>query len=83
LIDEDQLAKDYHRTDEAILGGILLVIFIALIVVAAIIVRMVARHRGEYLTQEEVGAAGAPDSDEAALRGHTGPRVLKRQEFFI
>lgn len=59
------------------------VIFIALVIVAAIVVRMVARHRGEYLTQEEAGAAGAPDSDEAALRAHTGPRVLKRQEFFI
>ncbi|XP_077286493.1 neurexin-4 isoform X2 [Arctopsyche grandis] len=83
LLDEDQLAKDYHRTDEAILGGVLAVIFIALVIVAAIVVRMVARHRGEYLTQEEAGAAGAPDSDEAALRAHTGPRVLKRQEFFI
>lgn len=63
--------------------GVLAFIFIALVIVAAIVVRMVARHRGEYLTQEEAGAAGAPDSDEAALRAHTGPRVLKRQEFFI
>ncbi|XP_026321952.1 neurexin-4 isoform X2 [Hyposmocoma kahamanoa] len=74
---------DYHKTDEAILGTVLAFIFLLLIVVAIVLVRALSRHKGEYLTQEERGADGAPDPDSAALAAATGPRVTKRREFFI
>ncbi|KAG6457370.1 neurexin-4 isoform X1 [Manduca sexta] len=74
---------DYHKTDEAILGTVLAFIFLMLIVVAIVLVRALSRHKGEYLTQEERGAAGALDPDAAALAATTGARVTKRREFFI
>ncbi|GBP09577.1 Neurexin-4 [Eumeta japonica] len=75
--------ENLHRTDEAILGTMLVIIFIVLVVVAMVVVRALSRHKGEYLTQEERGADGAPDPDTAALAAATGPRVTKRREFFI
>ncbi|CAB3222790.1 unnamed protein product [Arctia plantaginis] len=78
-----QQELDYHKTDEAILGTVLAFIFLMLIVVAIVLVRALSRHKGEYLTQEERGAAGAADPDAAALAAATGPRVTKRREFFI
>ncbi|XP_053603353.1 neurexin-4 isoform X1 [Plodia interpunctella] len=74
---------DYHKTDEAILGTVLALIFVLLIIVAVVLVRALSRHKGEYLTQEERGAEGAADPDAAALAAATGPRVSKRREFFI
>ncbi|CAH2071974.1 unnamed protein product, partial [Iphiclides podalirius] len=74
---------DFHRTDEAILGTVLVFIFLLLIIVAVVLVRALSRHKGEYLTQEERGADGAADPDSAALAAATGARVTKRREFFI
>ncbi|XP_028165435.1 neurexin-4 [Ostrinia furnacalis] len=78
-----QAERDYHKTDEAILGTVLAFIFLLLVIVAVVLVRALSRHKGEYLTQEERGADGAADPDAAALAAATGPRVTKRREFFI
>ncbi|CAG9559489.1 unnamed protein product [Danaus chrysippus] len=74
---------DFHRTDEAILATVLAFVFLLLIAVAVVLVRALSRHKGEYLTQEERGAAGAAGPDDAALAAATGARVTKRREFFI
>ncbi|XP_063360126.1 neurexin-4 [Cydia amplana] len=79
----DPADTDMHTTDEAILGTVLAFIFLLLIIVAVVLVRALSRHKGEYLTQEERGADGAADQDQAALHAATGPRVTKRREFFI
>lgn len=50
---------------------------------AVLIGRYIARHKGEYLTQEDKGADDALDPDSAVVRSATGPQVQKRREWFI
>lgn len=50
---------------------------------AVLIGRYLARHKGEYLTQEDRGADSALDPDSAVVRSHTGHQVHKRKEWFI
>ncbi|XP_071445509.1 neurexin-4 isoform X1 [Hetaerina americana] len=82
-VDEDRLRQIYRRTDSAILGGVLAIIFLALVIMAVLIGRYLARHKGEYLTQEDKGADGAPDPDSAVVRAATGHQVQRRKEWFI
>ncbi|PSN48824.1 Neurexin-4 [Blattella germanica] len=82
-IDEDKLRQIYQRTDSAILGGILAIIFLALVIMALLIGRYLARHKGEYLTQEDKGAETALDPDSAVVRSTTGHQVQKKKEWFI
>ncbi|XP_046386690.1 neurexin-4 isoform X1 [Ischnura elegans] len=82
-VDEDRLRSIYRRTDSAILGGVLAIIFLALVIMAVLIGRYFARHKGEYLTQEDKGADGAPDPDSAVVRAATGHQVQRRKEWFI
>ncbi|GIX99848.1 neurexin-4 [Caerostris darwini] len=69
--------------DSAILGGILALIFIALILMAILIGRYMSRHKGEYKTHEDTGAKDAPDADTAVRLGKTGHGVPKKEEWFI
>lgn len=69
--------------DSAILGGVLALIFLALILMAVLIGRYLSRHKGEYKTHEDTGAKDAPDADTAVRRGKTGHGVPKKEEWFI
>lgn len=64
-------------------SGVLAVIFLALVVMAILIGRYLARHKGEYLTQEDKGADDALDPDSAVVRSATGHQVQKKKEWFI
>lgn len=83
LIDEDKLRKAYNQVDSALLGGLLALLFLLLVLMAILIGRYLARHKGEYLTQEDKGADGADDQDEAVVQSTTGHQVTKRREWFI
>ncbi|XP_066998735.1 neurexin-4 [Anabrus simplex] len=83
LLSEEDLERIYRRTDSAILGGVLAIIFLALVIMAVLIGRYLARHKGEYLTQEDKGADNALDPDSAVVVGKTGHQVQKRKEWFI
>ncbi|GAB6032060.1 hypothetical protein CHUAL_010426 [Chamberlinius hualienensis] len=73
----------YTRADSAVLGGILAIIFLALIAMAILIGRYVSRHKGEYKTHEDMGARDAPDADTAVAQGQTGHNVSKKKEVFL
>jgi contactin associated protein-like 2 len=64
-------------------AGILAIIFLALIIMAVLIGRYMARHKGEYLTQEDKGADGVFDPDQAVVNAVTGHQVRKKKEWFI
>lgn len=82
-IDEDKLRRAYNQVDSAILGTILALLFLLLVIMAILIGRYLARHKGEYLTQEDKGADDAMDQDEAVVQSATGHQVTKRKEWFI
>ncbi|XP_012266909.1 neurexin-4 isoform X2 [Athalia rosae] len=82
-VDEDKLRAAYNETDTAILGSVLAVILIALIIMGMLIGRYMARHKGEYLTQEDKGAEIALDPDSAVVHSTTGHQVQKKKEWFI
>lgn len=63
--------------------GILAILFIAVVILAVLIGRYLHRHKGEYLTQEDVGADSALDPDTAVVQGATGHQVQKKKEWFI
>lgn len=69
--------------DSAILGGVLAVILAALVLMAIIMGRYVSRHKGEYLTHEDIGSKDAPDADTAVAHGVRGHEVAKKREWFI
>ncbi|XP_049770774.1 neurexin-4 isoform X2 [Schistocerca cancellata] len=83
MVDSDVLDRIYRHTDSAILGGVLAIIFLALVLMAVLIGRYLARHKGEYLTQEDKGADDALDPDQAVVQSATGHQVEKRKEWFI
>jgi hypothetical protein len=62
---------------------VLAIIFLALLIMAILIGRYMARHKGEYLTQEDKGADNALDPDEAVVNAATGHQVRKKKEWFI
>lgn len=82
-VDEDKVRAAYHETDTAILGSVLFIILLALIVMMILIGRYMARHKGEYLTQEDKGAEVALDPDSAVVHSTTGHQVQKKKEWFI
>ncbi|CAG7823734.1 unnamed protein product [Allacma fusca] len=82
-IDEEVLRKVYRNTTSAILGGILGIIFLAIVIMALLIGRYLSKHKGEYLTQEDEGAYGATDPNTAVMDGVTGHHVTKKKEWFI
>jgi len=83
-IDPDSWLYDQpHPTDTAVLGGVLAIIFVALVIMAILIGRYANRHKGEYRTHEDMGARDAPDADTAIVQGQTGHDVSKKKEWFI
>lgn len=75
--------ESYSYADSAILGGVLAVIFAALVLMAIILGRYVSRHKGEYLTHEDIGSKDAPDADTAVVHGVRGHDITKKREWFI
>lgn len=63
--------------------GVLAVIFAALVLMAIILGRYVSRHKGEYLTHEDIGSKDAPDADTAVVHGVRGHDITKKREWFI
>ena len=61
----------------------LAIIFLAIVIMAILIGRYLSQHKGEYLTQEDEGAADANDPNEAAVHGVTGHHVRVKKEWFI
>ncbi|BES95349.1 Hypothetical protein NTJ_08158 [Nesidiocoris tenuis] len=82
-IDEDKLKDIYSDTASAVVGGIIAVLLLLLLIIALVAARYVARHKGEYLTQEDRGAEMALDPDEAVMESTTGHHVQKKREWFI
>lgn len=62
---------------------ILVLLLLLLLLMVFLIGRYVHRHKGDYLTHEDEGAANADDPDEAVLHSRTGHQVTKRKEWFI
>jgi contactin associated protein-like 2 len=83
IVDEDKLQEFYPPAHSAILGGILAVLFIALVCMAILIGRYMSRHKGDYVTQEDKGAEYAPDEHFAVMQGATGHQVQQKKEIFI
>lgn len=52
-------------------------------IIAVLVGRYLARHKGEYLTQEDKGAEMAMDPDSAVVQSATGHQVQKKREWFI
>lgn len=63
--------------------GVLAILFLALVILAVLIGRYLHRHKGEYLTQEDLGADNADDPDTAVVLGTTGHHVEKKKEYYI
>lgn len=63
--------------------GIFSVILIAILILAFFVGRYVARHKGDYITQEDRGADIALDPDDAVIHSTTGHQVQKKREWFI
>lgn len=61
----------------------LAILFLALVILAVLIGRYLHRHKGEYLTQEDLGADNADDPDTAVVLGTTGHHVEKKKEYYI
>jgi len=81
--DEEQLRKYYRTNKSAILGGILAVIFLGIVIMMILIGRYMNQHKGQYLTQEDDGAAYANDPNDAIIHSTTGHHVGPKQEYFI
>ncbi|CAM6031990.1 unnamed protein product, partial [Sphagnum compactum] len=81
-VDEDKI-RSYQPISSAALGIILAILFLLLIIILLLVARLLARHKGEYLTQEDKGADDAMDQDDAVLHAATGHQVSKRKEWFI
>ncbi|CAH1403187.1 unnamed protein product [Nezara viridula] len=82
-IDEEKLKEIYSTTSSAVIGGIVALILLILILAALLGGRYIARHKGEYLTQEDRGAELALDPDEAVIESTRGHQVQKKREWFI
>ncbi|KAK2720944.1 neurexin-4-like isoform X1 [Artemia franciscana] len=82
VVDEDRVRSFYPPAQAAILGGILAVIFIALVFMLVLIGRYMSRHKGDYITQEDKGADEADDPDDAVMRSQTGANVQKKKGLY-
>lgn len=82
-VDEEKIEHLYSNTNNAIMGAVLAIIFVALVSVLVCVGKYKNRHKGEYLTREDEGAHDAFDADTAVLQGRTGHQVEKKKEWFI
>ncbi|XP_076061076.1 neurexin-4 isoform X2 [Oratosquilla oratoria] len=81
-VSEEVLMQLYSDSSQ-VLGGVLAIIFIALICMGFLIGRYIARHKGDYLTHEADGADSAPDADWAVQHSRTGHQVKANPEMYI
>ncbi|CAL4134048.1 unnamed protein product, partial [Meganyctiphanes norvegica] len=81
-IDEEILMEMYND-NAAVLGGVLAIIFFALLIMGFLIGRYMARHKGDYRTHEADGADMAPDADWAVQNSMTGHQVKRNTEMYI
>lgn len=82
-VNQESIEHYYQKTNSAILGVILAILFILLVIFALLIGKYMNRHKGAYLTREDEGAQDAFDADTAVLQGRTGHQVEKKKEWFI
>ncbi|XP_065217760.1 neurexin-4 isoform X3 [Planococcus citri] len=82
-LDQDKVNAAYHETANAVIGGILFLLFLLSIFIAIFFGRWVARHKGDYLTQEERGCDMASDPDTAVMHSVTGHSLRKKKEWYI
>jgi len=86
-LDEDKLRSIYNERviESGILGGVLALLFLAILIVGLLICRRVwGGEKGVYMTQEDEGCQDVGTSDEAVLGGVTGSRVEGgKREWFI
>ena len=82
-LNRDELLKAYNQTNSALWGSLLVLLILALIILGILASRYIAYYKGEYLTQEDVGADIALDSDTAVVNSITGHHVQKKKEWFI
>lgn len=68
---------------ELVFLGIFSIILIAICILLILVGRYVARHKGDYITQEDRGADIALDPDDAVIHSTTGHQVQKKREWFI
>lgn len=80
-LDEEKIRRIYRNTQSAVLGAVLAILFLLIVIMAILIGRYLSQHKGEYLTQEDEGAIGCEDPNDAVVRGHTGHHVEKRREY--
>ncbi|CAL8121658.1 unnamed protein product [Orchesella dallaii] len=80
-LDEEKIRRIYRNTQSAVLGAVLAILFLLIVIMAILIGRYMSQHKGEYLTQEDEGAMGCEDPNDAVVRGHTGHHVEKRREY--
>ncbi|XP_050739952.1 neurexin-4-like isoform X2 [Eriocheir sinensis] len=79
----EEVLMELYSDNSAVLGGVLGVIFLALLCMGFLIGRYMARHKGDYRTHEADGADVAPDADWAVQHATTGPQVKKNTEMYI
>ncbi|XP_045134698.1 neurexin-4-like isoform X1 [Portunus trituberculatus] len=79
----EEVLMGLYSDNSAVLGGVLGIIFLALLCMGFLIGRYMARHKGDYRTQEADGADMAPDADWAVQHATTGPQVKKNTEMYI
>ncbi|XP_069969361.1 neurexin-4 isoform X3 [Penaeus vannamei] len=79
----EEVLMDLYADNSAVLGGVLAIIFIALLCMGFLIGRYMARHKGDYQTHEADGADAAPDADWAVQHSMTGHQVKRNMEMYI
>lgn len=84
-LDEDKLRKIYNAstTQSAILGTILALLFLLVLLVVVLVGRQYGLYKGQYVTQEDEGAMGVGDCNEAVVEGVTGHKIGVKREWFI
>ncbi|XP_050545470.1 neurexin-4 isoform X2 [Daktulosphaira vitifoliae] len=83
ILDEEKVKAAYNETNSALIGGVFSFILLAILILAFLVGRYVARHKGDYITQEDRGADIALDPDDAVIHSTTGHQVQKKREWFI
>jgi len=82
-VNQETIKRFYSNTSTVVYAVVLLIIFALLIFVCCATGKYIRRHKGDYYTQEDEGAAGAFDADTAVLQGRTGHKVQDKKEWFI
>ncbi|XP_045603868.1 neurexin-4 [Procambarus clarkii] len=79
----EEVLMELYADNSAVLGGVLGIIFLALLCMGFLIGRYMARHKGDYQTHEADGVETAPNADWAIQHSTTGHQVKKNMEMYI